>query len=59
MRRSSRARISQSVRLGPFRFRISVPLGRGRTYVSAGTRDGLGWLGISAPLGRRRRKPLR
>lgn len=56
MRRSSRVRISQSVRLGPFRFRVSVPLGRGRTYVSARVRDGIGWLGVSAPVGRRRRR---
>lgn len=53
--RASRARISQTVRLGPFRFRISVPLGRGRTYGSVSVRDGVGRLGVSAPLGRRRR----
>jgi len=52
----ARLRVSQSVRLGPFRFRVSAPVGRGRTYVSAGTRDGLGWLGVSAPLGGRKRR---
>lgn len=55
MRKSS-ARVSQSVRIGPFRFRVSVPLGKGRTYVGASVRDGLGRLGVSAPLGRRRRR---
>lgn len=52
----ARPRISQSVRLGPFRVRVSVPLGRGRTYVSAGTRDGLGWLGVSKGFGGRKRR---
>lgn len=51
-------RISESVRIGPFRIRLSVPLtGRGRTYVSAGTRTGRrGWTGVSAPVGGRRRR---
>jgi hypothetical protein len=50
-------RLSDSVRLGPFRFRLSVPLGKGRARVSAGTRIGEhGWAGVSAPLGGRRRR---
>ena len=51
-------RISQSVRIGPFRFRVSTPLsGRGRTWVSAGTRTGRrGWTSISTPAGGRRRR---
>lgn len=53
-----RLRISESVRLGPFRVRLSAPLGgRGRTWVSAGTRTGRrGWASVSAPLGGRRRR---
>jgi hypothetical protein len=50
-------RLSQSVRVGPFRFRVSAPLGRGRTWVSAGTRTGRrSWTSVSAPLGGRRRR---
>lgn len=52
----SRLRVSQCIRIGPFRFRVSVPVGKGRTWVSAGTRDGLGWFGASAPLPKRRRR---
>jgi hypothetical protein len=50
-------RISQSVRIGPFRIRVSTPVsGRGRTYVSAGTRTGKrGWASVSKPVGSRRR----
>ena len=49
-------RISESVRIGPFRFRLSAPLGKGRVRVSAGTRIGKrGWAGVSAPLGGRKR----
>ena len=51
-----RIRLSQSLRLGPVRLRISEPLGRGRVRVSAGTRTPLGWLGVSATPGKRRRR---
>jgi hypothetical protein len=51
-------RISESVRIGGFRLRVSKPLsGRGRTWVSAGTRTGRrGWASVSAPLGGRKRR---
>lgn len=51
-------RISESVKVGRFRLRVSAPLnGRGRTWVSAGTRTGRrGWASVSAPLGGRRRR---
>lgn len=50
-----RTRVSQSVRLGPFRFRISEPLGRGRLWGSVGVRAGRrGWLSFGTPLGGRR-----
>jgi hypothetical protein len=51
-------RVSESVKIGPFRFRISVPLnGRGRTRVGVGTRTGRrGWTSLSAPLGGRKRR---
>ncbi len=49
-------RISDSVRIGPFRFRLSAPLGRrGRAWGSVGVRAGRGWLSFGAPLGRGRR----
>ena len=51
-------RISQSVKIGPFRIGVSVPVtGRGRARVYGGVREGRrGWLGASAPVGGRRRK---
>ncbi len=51
-------RISESVRIGGFRFRVSKPLtGRGRTYVGVGTRTGRrSWTSVSAPLGGRKRR---
>jgi hypothetical protein len=49
-------RVRESVRIGPFRIGVSLPLGRGRTRAYAGTRMGPFWTGVSAPLGRRRRK---
>ena len=51
-------RISDSVKIGRFRVRISAPLtGRGRMWVSAGTRTPFGWLSASKPLsGRKRRR---
>jgi hypothetical protein len=56
VRRRGRARIGESIWIGPFRFRISFPLGRGRTWVSAGTRTGRGrYTSVSAPVGERRR----
>jgi len=54
----NRARVSDSVRIGPFRFRLSEPLGRrGRGWGSVGMRAGRrGWLSFSAPLGGARRR---
>jgi hypothetical protein len=51
-------RISESVKVGPFRFRLSAPLnGNGRVWGSAGVRTGRrGWLGVSAPLGGKGRR---
>lgn len=48
-----RARVSQTIKIGPFRFRLSFSRGGSRLSVSAP--DGLGRLGVSVPLGRRRR----
>ena len=51
-----RLRISDSIKAGRFRLRISAPLnGRGRTWLSAGTRTPLGWLRLSAPVSRSQR----
>ena len=48
----TRARVSESVRVGPFRFRLSEPLGRGRLWGSVGVRTGRrGWLSFGTPLG--------
>jgi hypothetical protein len=48
----SRARIGGSAGFGPFRFRLSAPVGRGRVRARAGVRTGRGgWLGVSVPLG--------
>lgn len=48
----TRARVSESFRVGPFRFRLSEPLGRGRLWGSVGVRTGRrGWLSIGTPLG--------
>ena len=50
-------RISESIRLGPLRIRVSAPLnGKGRTWVSAGTRTGRGWTSVSAPVGGRKKR---
>jgi hypothetical protein len=49
-------RISQSVRLGPFRLWLSVPVGKGRPRVGASTRDGIGRIGVSAPVSGKRKK---
>jgi hypothetical protein len=56
LRFRTRPRISESVRVGPFRFRVSEPLGRrGRGWGSVGTRVGRrGWLSWSIPIGRSR-----
>lgn len=56
MARRYSPRVSQSVRVGPFRLRVSVPLGRGRTWVSAGTGTRAGWTSAAVPLGGRRRR---
>lgn len=56
----TRTRISESVRLGPIRFRVSEPLGRGRAWGSVGMRTGRrGWLSFSTPLGAAGRKRRR
>jgi hypothetical protein len=48
-----RPRVSESARIGPFRFRVSEPLGRGRVWGSVGLRAGRrGWLSLSTPLGK-------
>jgi hypothetical protein len=52
----ARLRVSQSFYIGPFRFRVSVPLGKGRTWVGASTRDRIGRIGVSAPVGGKRKK---
>ena len=54
----SRTRISQSVYIGPWRFRLSVPLfGRGRVWGSVGARTGRrSYTTVSAPLGERERR---
>lgn len=50
-------RISDSIKIGPFRVRLSAPVtGKGRTRVSVGRRVGKrGWIGVSEPVGRRKR----
>jgi hypothetical protein len=53
----SRARLSESITVGPFRFRLSAPLGKGRVWGSASVRTGRrGRLGVSVPLGGKRGK---
>ena len=55
-----RARVSESVRIGPFRFKLSEPLGRGRVWGSATVGRGPFSLRLSAPLGgkpKHRRSP--
>ena len=48
-------RISDTVKVGRFRVRVSAPLsGRGKTWVSAGTRTPFGWLRLSVPAGGRK-----
>jgi hypothetical protein len=50
-----RARISESVKVGPFRLRLSA--GRSGLRAGIGTRAGKrGWLCFSEPVGRRRRR---
>ena len=59
MKFRSRTRISESFRVGPFRVRLSEPLGRGRVWGSVGVRAGRrGWLSFGTPLGggRKRRR---
>jgi hypothetical protein len=61
LRFRTRPRISDSVRIGPFHFRISKPLGRrGRGWGAVGVRAGRrGWLSVSTPLGRARARGWR
>ena len=51
-------RISQTIWVGPWRFRLSVPLfGRGRVWGSIGARTGRrSYTTVSAPLGERQRR---
>lgn len=50
-------RISETVKIGPFRIKLSAPLtGKGRARVSAGTRIGRGWFSVSEPVGKRRKR---
>jgi hypothetical protein len=52
-----RTRVSESVKVGRFRFRLSEPLGRGRAWGSVGMRAGRrGWLSFAAPFGAGGRK---
>ena len=53
--RTGTPRISQSVTVCGIRLRLSLPLGRGRTWVSAGTKTGRGWTSVSAPVSKTRR----
>jgi hypothetical protein len=53
----TRTRGSETVKVGPFRFKVKKPLGRGGLWSSAGTRP---WrrarVGFSTPLGGARRR---
>ncbi len=51
-----RLRLSDSVRFGPFRLRLSVPLGKGRAYTTESVRVGPFRLSASQPLGGRKRR---
>ena len=53
--RTGTPRISQSITVCGIRLRLSVPLGRGRTWASVGTRTGKGWTSVSAPVSRAQR----
>jgi hypothetical protein len=47
-----RTRVSESVKVGPFRFRLSEPVGRGRPRGSVGVRVGRrGWLSFGTAIG--------
>lgn len=47
-------RISESVRLGRNRVRVSIPLtGKGRTWIGISRRAGRGWVSVSEPVGGR------
>lgn len=48
-------RVSDSIKIGPFRLRLSVPLGKGRTWAGVSARAGRGRIGVSEPLGGRKR----
>lgn len=53
----SRARVSESLIIGPFRFRLSAPLGKGQVWESASVKTGRrSRAGVSAPLGGKRGK---
>jgi hypothetical protein len=51
-------RISDSVKIGGFRVRVSAPLnGRGRPWLSVGTRVGRrGWFSVGGPAGGRKQR---
>lgn len=50
-------RISESVKVGPFRVRLSAPVsGKGRVWASAGARTGRrAWTSVSTPVGGKKR----
>jgi hypothetical protein len=53
----TRSRVSETVKIGPFHFKVKKPLGRGRVWGSAGTRPWRrGRVSFSAPLGGARRR---
>jgi len=54
-----RARVSESIKIGPFRFRLSEPLGRGRTWGSVTVGRGPFALRLSGPVGGKRRRSRR
>ena len=50
-------RLSDTVKVGPFRLRVSKPLtGRGSMWASVGTRTPFGYLRLSKPVGRTARR---
>jgi hypothetical protein len=53
----TKARVGETVKVGPFHFKVKKPLGRGRVWGSAGTRP---WrrarVSLSSPFGGARRR---
>lgn len=54
-----RTRVSETLRIGPFRFRLSEPLGRGRTWGSVTAGRGPFSVRMSGPVGGKRRRSRR